>query len=104
MSDREIKVLSLEELPIELKNHKGENIASIYYSDHFKGYIGSVNGHNIEDSYLGYPRGYNSLSDCVKATFAFLYTRMQDYRKEAEEYQELKEALRTALSTPFNKL
>lgn len=84
-------------LPIELRNGRGDVIATIFYLDYDKCYHWSVN--NKSSSY-----GFSEFSDCLESAFAYLYTEMQEFRKEAEEYRVLKGALRTALKTPWNNL
>lgn len=97
-----VEVLKSIKLPIELKNSKGETIASIQYwegSEYVRsGYHGFVNGHHV------YEYGHAELTDCIEATFAYLYTQMNDFRKVAEKHERLVGALKESLSTPWNKL
>lgn len=82
------------QLPMVLKNHKGEQLATICYAFGRKDkYEGFVNGHKI-DCY-GFP--FDSVTECIEGVFGYLYQQMQDYRKEAEEYNEVRRALKKAL-------
>jgi hypothetical protein len=93
--DPKIEPLKELKLPIELRNHRGETIASIFYSQEF-GYGAHVNDHSLT--------WYRDFTECLRAAFTCLYTQMQDYRKIAEKHDRLADALRETLKTPFNNL
>lgn len=81
-------------LPIELKNGRGEVIASIC-SDYktTDRYVAYINHHRIDC----YGFGFSDITECIEAAFAYIYQQMQEYRKQAEEYNEVRTALRKAL-------
>jgi hypothetical protein len=78
--------------PIQLKNKDGSVIASIEFwegSEYLrKGYYAFINGHNVNDS------GFETITECMEAAFAYLYVKMHEYRKISEKYNELKRILK----------
>jgi hypothetical protein len=83
-------------LPMEIKNHREETIASIWHSESEGTYFCYVNGKEVAAS--------GDFSECLSLAFCWLYQEMQNYRKVAEKHGRLTEALRESLSTPWNKL
>lgn len=82
------------ELPIVLKNGRGELLAEIINPDGKEDkFVAYVNNHKINN----YGFDFDSVTECIEATFAYLYQQMQEYRKQAEEYQEVKVVLKKAL-------
>jgi cysteinyl-tRNA synthetase len=94
----QIEPLKNLKLPIELKNHRGDIIASIWFADYNKKYNWSVEGITNHSS------GYHEFTECLETCFGKLYQEMQEYRKESEKHDRLVDALKESLSTPFNKL
>lgn len=80
-------------LPLELKNSLGDNLAYIYKDDQTGKYRAFVNSHEITN----YGFKFDDITECLTGVFGHLYQEMNNYRKQAEEYRELKNTLKKAL-------
>lgn len=83
-------------LPIELKNHKGEVLASIFFLDYNKKYYWQVNGID-----RGYHVEFDSFEECLVDCFGSLYQTMQNYQKESEAYDRLRSTLAESMRGYF---